>query len=769
MGRDVKQLSPTELVRLVNSTPLGTVLSAPRLHRQMNQAGLRIGDGRTIHLVRYVAWLALEAERPLPTPMAYEERKRREAERNRLKALTGQDIGPLPDVADPQRRQDACASFKTFCETYFPQVFYRPWSTDHLRVLAKIEQCVRKGGLFAFAMPRGSGKTAMASLGGLWAVLIGARPFVCLIGGAKDAAQKLLANIRATILSPEYETFRADFPEALYPLFMLRNNARRQGGQHIDGELTCCTWGHDRLVFPTVTGERLPKALREWGLERSPASGSIITTTSLDANMRGQQHTTMDGNIIRPSLVFLDDPQTRESARSFDQTNYRMSLLNGDVLGMAGPGEKIAAFLACTKMYEGDLGDRVLDRAKSPQWQGECTKMVYGWPTSEKLWDEYHHIRDQSLREGNGGREATEFYASRRAEMDAGAVVAWPERYSADELSAIQHAMNWRFDMGDEAFNAEFQNDPVGQQVAENILTPKQVAERFNGRKRGEVPLSCTAITAFVDVHKEMLFWCVTAWEADFTGFVIDYGTFPEQRRSFFSQKDPPRPLGKAFPGMAEDGAIQAGLENLVGELLQREWPRAGGGVLRIDRLLADMGYKAGIVAAIKHKAGGSAMMLSKGVGIRAGSRPISMYQRKPGWQIGHNWYTPSIRGTAEFPHVCIDVNFWKSFVHERLAVAPGDPGAMTLFGKAAGDHALFAEHVAGSETWTPTHGYGRDVQEWKLRPTRPDNHWFDCLVGCAAVASMVGCRTAGMDELPQRQRGKIRMSDYQNAVSYGY
>jgi hypothetical protein len=40
---------------------------------------------------------------------------------------------------------------------------------------------------------------------------------------------------------------------------------------------------------------------------------------------------------------------------------------------------------------------------------------------------------------------------------------------------------------------------------------------------------------------------------------------------------------------------------------------------------------------------------------------------------------------------------------------------------------------------------------------------------GRAAAASMIGCRTAGMDALPQKQRGKIRMSDYQNAVSYGY
>ena len=235
MALDYKQLSPTQLVRLMNSTPLGTVLSSARLHRQMNQAGMRIGDGKTIHLIRYVSWLVQQLEAPRPAPMSYEQRKQREAERNRLKALAGQDIGPLPDVADWDRRQACTKSFRLFCETYFPLVFYRPWSNDHLKVLRKIERCVLSGGLFAFALPRGSGKTVMASLGSLWAVLIGARPFVCLIGGTKDAARKLLDNIKTITLSPQQELLRADFPEALHPLWMLRNNARRQGSQHIDG------------------------------------------------------------------------------------------------------------------------------------------------------------------------------------------------------------------------------------------------------------------------------------------------------------------------------------------------------------------------------------------------------------------------------------------------------------------------------------------------------------------------------------------------------
>ena len=51
-----------------------------------------------------------------------------------------------------------------------------------------------------------------------------------------------------------------------------------------------------------------------------------------------------------------------------------------------------------------------------------------------------------------GLADATEFYRQHREAMDAGAVVAWPERYNHDELSAIQHAMNLK--LQDEAASA---------------------------------------------------------------------------------------------------------------------------------------------------------------------------------------------------------------------------------------------------------------------------------------------------------------------------
>ena len=117
-------------------------------------------------------------------------------------------------------------------------------------------------------------------------------------------------------------------------------------------------------------------------------------------------------------------------------------------------------------------------------------------------------------------------------------------------------------------------------------------------------------------------------------------------------------------------------------------------------------------------------------------------------------------RKRGEFPHVLVDTNYWKSFVHARLATAPGDRGALTLYGTKRTNHALFAQHLAGSETSVLTHGHGRDVREWRLKPLRPDNHWFDCLVGCAAAASMCGAELPGMETPPARPRKRYTQGD---------
>jgi hypothetical protein len=678
---------------------------------------------------------------------AYDANKERARERIRKLTLAGQDIGSLPPIADLERRIRGEQSFRLFCEIYFPHLFTLAWSEDHLRVIGKIETVVTMYDTLAVAMPRGSGKTTLSLVAVIWAILTGRHPFVYLLAAADDTAKRLLDNIKNQLSSNRL--LLEDFPEALYPIHRLENEARRCNGQKYLGRPTNIKWGADELVMPTIPN--------------SKCSGAVIRVSGLTGNFRGAMHIRPNGQSIRPTLVIADDPQTDSTARSMVQTAERLAILNGTIIGLAGPGKRTGVIVPCTVIYEGDLADQLLDRNRFPAWRGERTKLVYEWPENMKLWGEYAKLREDSLRTDGRGEEATAFYMQNREEMDRGAKVAWPDRYSRErgEISALQSAYNLLMDYGEHAFASEFQNEPLRPGDNDEVLKPEDIWKKVNGRNRGEVPLECRKLTAFIDVHDNLLYYCVCGWEEGFTGYVIEYGTYPKQNRRHFSLHNVSKTLKTVYPEAGVDGAIMAGLEELVKRLLDKKY-RRGEGLMQIDRLFVDMGYKDKIVAAVKFKVGGSTMMLSKGVGIRAGSKPISSYRRKPGWKIGHNWYIPSVAGTQEFPHISIDTNFWKSFVHDRFATKQGDPGCLTLYGEPS-MHELFSEHIAASETWTLTHGQGRDVREWKVKPSRPDNHWFDCLVGCAAAASEQGIWLEGQEVVEsKRKKPRIRLSDLQ-------
>ena len=157
-------------------------------------------------------------------------------------------------------------------------------------------------------------------------------------------------------------------------------------GQTYNGEPTRIEWNADKIVLPTIPG--------------SKASGAVMTTSGMKGSeIRGQNHALADGTIIRPRLAVVDDPQTTESAWSLTQSKQREAILASDILGMAGPGQKIAAIMCCTVIRPGDMADNILDRNKHPQWQGERTKMVYSFPTDEKLWARYAEMRAESFRQ----------------------------------------------------------------------------------------------------------------------------------------------------------------------------------------------------------------------------------------------------------------------------------------------------------------------------------------------------------------------------------
>lgn len=53
MATDPRRLRPSELCRLLNSSPLGEVFNKRQLYRHRTRAGLRIGHSKSVDLLRY--------------------------------------------------------------------------------------------------------------------------------------------------------------------------------------------------------------------------------------------------------------------------------------------------------------------------------------------------------------------------------------------------------------------------------------------------------------------------------------------------------------------------------------------------------------------------------------------------------------------------------------------------------------------------------------------------------------------------------------------
>lgn len=678
---------------------------------------------------------------------AYDEHRKKMAERMRSMREAGSSLGEIPPPFDEDRRREGGESFRSFCETYRPAAFSLGWSDDHLRVIDRIETTVREGGLFALAMPRGNGKTTLAITAALWSLLYGYRRWVCLIGATETKAEKLLGSIKSELrFNP---LLLEDFPEVCFPIRALEGRASRASSQSYNGEPTGIQWLSNFLILPTIDG--------------SKASGSVVSVCGITGDVRGQQFTTPQGEVLRPDYVIPDDPQTNESARSGDQITTRLQIINGDVLGLAGPGVKIAGVMPCTVIRKGDLADIALDREESPEWHGERTQLLYGMPTNMDLWTQYYEIKKASLRNGGKGEEATEFYEENRSSMDDGCKAAWDARYNPDEVSAIQNAMNLYF-RNEEAFWAEYQNHPMETKLDNSVLSEAEICSRIAITPRGMLQEHTDKLVAFIDVQQELLFYAVVAWRSDFTGTVVEYGAWPQQRGSSFRLATVRKNLSKVYPGDALEVRLMKAMKDLTKYLTEKQYRTSQGGEIPFNRIMIDAnwGQSRNIVYEFcrtsEHR---SILFPSHGKGVTASSEPLNAaHVKKFGRSIGQHWRLDRAKDVP-IRHVLYDTNFWKSFFHSRLGTEPGTSGSLLLHKADSHEHGTIAKHIH-AEYPVRTKGKGREVDEWKIKPDRPDNHWLDCLVGCCVAGSVEGCKLEG-------ERGKkSRKSSAQQSQPIG-
>lgn len=668
--------------------------------------------------------------------------KVRESDRKYAQRKSDRDL-KIARVGNPQRRLDCLADPYLYLPTYFPAVFYQPFTVDRREMIDAILHAARYGGDQAVAGPRADGKTRSALFCAMCLMLGLHVPFPLIISKSGPRANRELKNFKNAIESAikSNAAFAEDFPEICIPIGAMGRWATAARSQTAYGIYTDMEWSEDCVIFPTITTEVL--RANSWCDEDprivSAANEQIMSSMGIEGSIRG--HSIRNR---RPTLAILDDIDDRESARSETQTDTRSHIIEEDVGGLAGPDKTIARVMLCTLINRTCVAATYTDRSKKPSWKGQRHQLLLKKPDHAGLWDEYMQIRQGRSETDPDARVANQFYLDRRQEMDAGAEVTNPYRFDSrllldgkpSEVSALQACYNLIADRGWDHFNTEYQNDPpenIGR--VESGISPQIVQKLVSGCKQGELPEGCTVLVHGVDVGKYWLHWVVRAFRPNGTGFTIDYG-----RQAVHGTKR----------GSEEglDRALRAEVLRRVAEFRDMPYSQS----IRETLTLVDAGFRTEAIYAACLEAGLGVMPVM-GFGKSAGCVRISWNEVQKSTEekkpiCDGAFYSQKVISGRRFWLVCANADKWKAWEHDRWMTARDNPGCMFLWGQPAesGDrysadergHGAYAEQIC-AEVETEELVKGAMVRRFTSK--HQENHWLDASYYADVAAAIRGVR----------------------------
>jgi predicted phage terminase large subunit-like protein len=254
--------------------------------------------------------------------------------------------------------------------------------------------------------PRGSAKSTWSTLAyTLYAAVHRLEPYILLLADSADQAGKYLAAVRAEVEGNE--SLRADYPSA--------------------------------APGPVWTSGRAQLA-----------NGVLVEALGTGSKVRGRRH-----RQDRPSLIIVDDPQNLDHVVSPVERGRSWDWLMKDVVPAGSPTTNIVVL--GTALHRECI---VCKLQETPGWRSHVFRSVIRWPDRMQLWEEWRGLLHNH---GDPDREAKAraFYEARKAQMDEGAAVLWPQREPLYALMLLEASI------GPAAFASEKQNDPHAPGLSE--------------------------------------------------------------------------------------------------------------------------------------------------------------------------------------------------------------------------------------------------------------------------------------------------------------
>lgn len=677
------------------------------------------------------------------------DRRKSDRERKREARASDKDV-LIPDLPKKNRARrlrnekddERWLRFYFGVKSNCPDPFSYKFTQQQREMIAAIRNAILYGGDQALAASRGEGKTTLAERLLIKYTLQGVIGFSVLCAATGTAAAASLESIRDAIETNDL--LAEDYLEVCVPVRALENTPNRahyqtvtgkrfDNGQPFERAPSRFSWCGQEVVLPNVPG--------------SPSAGAIIATRGLDAAIRG-----MKRKGRRPNLVVIDDPDTEDTARSTEQAKKLETRIDNAMGALGGQKKNVARVMLTTLQNRIAVSCRFTDPKQKSSWKGRRFRYLITPPSRSDLWDEYVQIRGACQQEQDASGEAVDpfarkahrFYLERRQLMDAGAVVANPNRFNSErlpdgsrvEVSALQHYFNEMADKSPEFCACELDNDPPEEAgPVESGITSHLILQHMSGYDRLVIPPGCTVLTQGIDVGKYALHYVVRAWRQDGTGFTIDKGV-------------------QDVTGTTVGNDV--GVEHAILQALRARHEIVSGGIFRtidgvpmpVDMTLIDSRYKqdAAYTFCRESRLGyRPAIGHGKSAGcVKPNFHPVlhSTTDKKPGF---HSFETRQPNGVWL---VNMETDYWKSWEHARWLTATDQPGTMFLYGTATTDpkrrgiyeieHFAYAKHICAEvEVEEPIKGV--TVRRWHAKSGT--NHFLDASYMADVAAGMKGIR----------------------------
>lgn len=685
------------------------------------------------------------------------------ARRSRERYAEAGELGELPPVVDPERRAACEFDPQRFVESYCLAEGMVALSDLHEKIIEDIGESMLHGGLYAQAIFRGFAKTTIAVWLIVWAALYGHRRYLVLFGLTTEEAEDLLDDVKQELL--ENDRIAEDFPEIVFPIKEIGGKAQRAVSQTYQGEKTGGVWKNDEIVLPKC-GD-------------SPGGHCTIIARP-KGRARGLRRRMPDGSRQRPDYFLADDVESDDSAVSAKMIEKLINLIFKSWVPMSGHFKKMAGVINGTNIARGSMIDQATDpdNGRFGSFHKRRVPMVQQWADAhESFWlEEYAPLytafgATDAKAKLRSQKKATELYLANQERADAGCVVAWEGAYEEGEASAIQHAYNQLLTIGEEAFACECQGSPLKKKGDEILLPANVIALKQHGFEPGVVPRACTHLVAMVDQQDSVLYWLVSGWANGWTGYIIDYGSWPDQELTYFSlsglrhslqekyrQSDLPQ-HGGAGHELSTDAAITAGLTDLMGVLFApNRYAREGGGHVSLDRVGVDTasGQRTKTIREwMSQSPYRPSLTGMQGRGVRAKDAPMAEWPAKSGERRGLEWVEK--RTDTGLPLVIYNTNYHKRQFFDAMRLPMGSMGCMAL-PKVTDEaqHQMFADHCTAT-TCQLIKSRDREAYELEDKPGA-DNHLFDCAVGSRVIALRAGVTPPGGGiRVARRRRGKTK------------